>query len=168
MLDALKIAPPNHGAAVTVRHLDKTYYSKHGEKHALRDVSLQIPAGSIFGLLGPNGAGKSTLINILAGTVIKSGGVVDVWGTDLDSNARQVRSNIGVVPQELNIDAFFTPRETLEMQAGMFGVPAHERRSDAILELIGLTDKANAYARTLSGGMRRRLLVGKAMVHRPP
>ncbi|MGB1964412.1 MAG: ABC transporter ATP-binding protein [Candidatus Puniceispirillales bacterium] len=168
MLDAIKIAPPNHGAAVTVRHLDKTYYSKHGEKHALRDVSLQIPAGSIFGLLGPNGAGKSTLINILAGTVIKSGGVVDVWGTDLDSNARQVRSNIGVVPQELNIDAFFTPRETLEMQAGMFGVPAHERRSDAILELIGLTDKANAYARTLSGGMRRRLLVGKAMVHRPP
>jgi ABC-2 type transport system ATP-binding protein len=131
-------------------------------------VSLRIPVGSIFGLLGPNGAGKSTLINILAGTVIKSGGVVDVWGTDLDRNPRQVRSNIGVVPQELNIDAFFTPRETLDMQAGMFGVPIHERRSDAILELIGLTDKANAYARTLSGGMRRRLLVGKAMVHQPP
>ena len=168
MLDALNITPPDHGAAVTASHLDKIYHGKTGTKHALRDVSLRIPAGSTFGLLGPNGAGKSTLINILAGTVIKSGGVVDVWGTDLDRNPRQVRSNIGVVPQELNIDAFFTPRETLDMQAGMFGVPIHERRSDAILELIGLTDKANAYARTLSGGMRRRLLVGKAMVHQPP
>ena len=168
MLDALNITPPDHGAAVTVSHLDKIYHGKAGTKHALRDVSLRIPAGSIFGLLGPNGAGKSTLINILAGTVIKSSGVVDVWGTDLDRNPRQVRSNIGVVPQELNIDAFFTPRETLDMQAGMFGVPIHERRSDDILELIGLADKANAYARTLSGGMRRRLLVGKAMVHQPP
>lgn len=168
MLDALKLVPPTNGAAVTVSHLDKIYHSKNGAKHALKDVSLQIPTGSIFGLLGPNGAGKSTLINILAGTVIKTGGTVEVWGTDLDKNARQVQSNIGVVPQELNIDAFFTPRETLEMQAGMFGVPTAERRSDAILELIGLTDKANAYARTLSGGMRRRLLVGKAMVHQPP
>ena len=168
MLNALNIAPPDDGFAVRVSHLNKTYQGKTGAKQALRDVSLNIKAGSIFGLLGPNGAGKSTLINILAGTVIKSAGYVEVWGTDLDTNARQVRSNIGVVPQELNIDAFFTPRETLEMQAGMFGVPARERRSDDILELIGLTDKANAYARTLSGGMRRRLLVGKAMVHQPP
>ncbi len=168
MLNALKITPPDDGVAIKVSHLSKTYQGKTGAKQALRDVSLNIRAGSIFGLLGPNGAGKSTLINILAGTVIKSAGLVEIWGTDLDTNARQVRSNIGVVPQELNIDAFFTPRETLEMQAGMFGVPARERRSDDILELIGLTDKANAYARTLSGGMRRRLLVGKAMVHQPP
>lgn len=135
---------------------------------ALARVSLTIPAGRIFGLLGPNGAGKSTLINILAGTVIKTAGQVQIWGVDLDSNPRQVRSNIGVVPQELNIDAFFTPRETLEIQAGMFGVPPSQRRTDSILQQVGLGGQADAYARTLSGGMRRRLLVGKAMVHQPP
>lgn len=127
-----------------------------------------MPRGCIFGLLGPNGAGKSTFINILAGTVIKTAGKVSVWGSDLDSHPRQLRANIGIVPQELNIDVYFTPRELLEFTAGMYGVPRAERRTDALLALMGLSDKAGAYARTLSGGMRRRLLVAKAMVHQPP
>ena len=154
--------------AVEISQLSKTYHTREGEKQALTDMSLRIPRGSIYGLLGPNGAGKSTLINILAGTVIKTAGTAQVWGVDIDENPRQSRANIGIVPQELNIDAFFTPRETLEMMAGLFGVPRHERRTDAILTDIGLSDKAEAYARTLSGGMRRRLLIGKAMVHQPP
>ena len=170
MLDSPQFTPSPDGLAITISGLNKTYRANHKRppKQALSDISLKIPVGCVFGLLGPNGAGKSTLINILAGTVIKTQGEVRVWGTDIDQNPRQARSNIGIVPQELNIDAFFTPRETLEIQAGMFGVPAHERRTDNILELIGLTDQATAYARTLSGGMRRRLLVGKAMVHQPP
>jgi len=161
---------PEDGNAVVIDRVSKIYRSHNGRppKHALIDMSLNIPCGSIFGLLGPNGAGKSTLINILAGTVVKTSGTARVWGVDIDSNPRQARASIGVVPQELNNDAFFTPRETLEMMAGMFGVPSHERQTDAILEDIGLTEQANAYARTLSGGMRRRLLVGKAMVHQPP
>ena len=161
------VRPPENGIAISARDLQKTYDGKV-PKTVLHGMSLDIPAGSIFGLLGPNGAGKSTFINILAGTVIKTGGQACVWGADIDDNPRQARANIGIVPQELNIDAYFTPRETLEMQAGLFGVPPSERRSDAILEMVGLADQAHTYARRLSGGMRRRLLVAKAMVHAPP
>jgi ABC-2 type transport system ATP-binding protein len=156
--------------AVVVRGLDKVYRAsgKSGPKHALVEVDLEIPRGSLFALLGPNGAGKSTLINILAGLVNKTGGRAAIWGHDIDRQPRQARAAIGVVPQELNIDPFFTPRELLELQAGLYGVPPGERRSDAILAALGLADKAAAYARTLSGGMRRRLMVAKAMVHNPP
>jgi ABC-2 type transport system ATP-binding protein len=156
--------------AVELRGLDKVYKGsgKSAPKHALIEVDLEIPRGSLFGLLGPNGAGKSTLINILAGLVNKSGGRASIWGHDITDTPRLARAAIGVVPQELNIDPFFTPRELLELQAGLYGVPARERRSDAILAALGLTDKAEAYARTLSGGMRRRLMVAKAMVHDPP
>jgi len=135
---------------------------------ALNNVALKIPCGAIFGLLGPNGAGKSTLINIMAGLVSKSAGAVRLWGIDIDQAPEQARAAIGVVPQETNIDAFFTPRELLDLQAGLFGVPKAERRTAELLDLIGLADKAEAYARTLSGGMRRRLMVAKAMVHSPP
>lgn len=137
-------------------------------KEALKDVSLKIPRGSFFGLLGPNGAGKSTIINIMAGLVLKTSGEVKVWDYDIQTQMRQARSAIGVVPQELNIDPFFTPREILEVQAGLYGVPKAQRRTDEILAAVRLTDKADAYARTLSGGMRRRMLVAKAMVHSPP
>ena len=156
--------------AIQARGLSKTYggTKRAPAKLALDNLSLDILQGSIFGLLGPNGAGKSTFINILAGTVVKTAGQVSVWGADLDINPRQVRANIGIVPQELNIDAFFTPRELLEFNAGLYGVPRTERRTDDILDMVGLSDKAHAYARTLSGGMRRRLLVAKAMVHQPP
>ncbi|MCC1481523.1 ABC transporter ATP-binding protein [Roseibaca sp. Y0-43] len=155
--------------AIEITGLRKTYAPQRGEpaKHALKGVDLSIPAGSIFGLLGPNGAGKSTLINILAGLVNKTSGQVRIWGFDQDVNPRQSRAAIGVMPQELNIDPFFTPRGALEVQAGLYGVPKSERRTDEVLELIGLADKAEAYARTLSGGMRRRLLLGKALVHNP-
>jgi len=155
--------------AIEITGLRKTYAGQKGEppKDALKGIDLSIPAGSIFGLLGPNGAGKSTLINILAGLVNKTAGQVSIWGFDQDVNPRQSRAAIGVMPQELNIDPFFTPRGALEVQAGLYGVPKSERRTDDILELIGLSDKAEAYARTLSGGMRRRLLLGKALVHSP-
>ncbi|MBN9886299.1 ABC transporter ATP-binding protein [Salipiger abyssi] len=152
------------GDAIRIEGLRKTYA---GGKEALAGIDLTVPTGSIFGLLGPNGAGKSTLINILAGLVIKSAGKVSIAGWDQDRNPRQSRAAIGVMPQELNLDPFFTPREALEVQAGLYGVPRRDRRSDEILEMIGLTDKAEAYARTLSGGMRRRLLLGKALVHHP-
>ncbi len=154
--------------AVEISGLNKTYLSRKGSKTALVDFSLQIPRGSFFGLLGPNGAGKSTLINIMAGLVAKSSGTVKIWGYDIAKEERQARLAIGVVPQELNLDPFFTPRELLEVQAGLYGVPKHERRTDEILEVVGLADKANAYARALSGGMRRRLLIAKALVHTPP
>ncbi len=159
-------APP----AVALRGLSKTYKAsgKTGEKHALIDVDLTIPRGSLFGLLGPNGAGKSTMINIMAGLVNKTSGTANIWGYDIDRDQRQSRAAIGVVPQELNIDPFFTPFELLELQAGLFGVPPAERITTEILSALGLADKARAYARTLSGGMRRRLMVAKAMVHRPP
>ena len=150
--------------AIRLEGLQKTYA---GGKQALRGIDLDVPAGSIFGLLGPNGAGKSTLINILAGLVTKTAGAVSIWGWDQDRNPRQSRAAIGVMPQELNLDPFFTPRGALEVQAGLYGVPKDQRRSDEILEMVGLTDKAEAYARTLSGGMRRRLLLAKALVHRP-
>lgn len=166
----LKGDATTRSAAIQARGLRKIYKASNNEpaKEALKGIDLTIPRGSIFGLLGPNGAGKSTFINILAGLVIKSAGEVDVWGFDIDRNPRQARASIGVVPQELNIDPFFTPGEVLELQAGLYGVPRAERRTDAILEAMGLADKKDAYARTLSGGMRRRLLVGKAMVHSPP
>jgi ABC-2 type transport system ATP-binding protein len=156
--------------AIEARSLRKVYRGQHEQppKRALNDIDLAIPRGSIFGLLGPNGAGKSTFINILAGLVVKTSGSLSIWGFDPDRNPRQARVSIGIVPQELNIDPFFTPREALEFQAGMYGVPKARRRTMEILEAVGLADKADAYARTLSGGMRRRLLVAKAMVHDPP
>lgn len=156
--------------AVEIRSLTKRYRArgKQPEKLALDGVSLDIPRGSFFALLGPNGAGKSTLINILAGLVKKTSGQARIWGFDIDKSERASRCAIGIVPQELNLDPFFTPRELLEVQAGLWGVPKAERRTDEILAALGLADKAHAYARTLSGGMRRRLLVAKAMVHAPP
>ena len=155
--------------AIELRGLKKTYAAtkKTKAKTALSGIDLDIPRGSIFGLLGPNGAGKSTLINILAGLVKKSAGSVNIWGFDQDENPRQSRASIGVMPQELNLDPFFTPGASLDMQAGLYGVPKALRKTDEILQLIGLEDKANAYARSLSGGMRRRLLLGKALVHSP-
>ena len=155
--------------AIELRGLKKTYAAtkKNEAKTALSGIDLDIPRGSIFGLLGPNGAGKSTLINILAGLVNKSSGSVNIWGFDQDENPRQSRAAIGVMPQELNLDPFFTPGASLDMQAGLYGVPKNQRKTDEILRLIGLEDKANSYARSLSGGMRRRLLLGKALVHSP-
>lgn len=156
--------------AIEIDGLSKVYAgsNKQEPKHALNDVSLKIKRGSFFALLGPNGAGKSTLINILAGLVNKTSGSAKVWGYDTETEMRPARRAIGVVPQELSTDPFFTPRELFELQAGMFGIPASERRTSEILEAVGLAEKADAYTRSLSGGMRRRLLVGKAMVHRPP
>ncbi len=157
------------GNAIEISGLSKTYDSAGAApaKTALKAVDLRIGAGKVVGLLGPNGAGKSTLINILAGLVIKSAGQVRIWGFDQDLNPRQARAAIGVMPQELNLDPFFTPRGALEVQAGLYGIPKRDRRSDDILRLVGLEDKAEAYARTLSGGMRRRLLLAKALVHMP-
>jgi ABC-2 type transport system ATP-binding protein len=155
--------------AIDITGLRKTYAAQGNApaKEALKGIDLAIPAGSIFGLLGPNGAGKSTLINILAGLVNKTAGKVTIWGFDQDVNPRQSRAAIGVMPQELNMDPFFTPRASLEVQAGLYGVPKSERWTDELLDLVGLRDQANAYARNLSGGMRRRLLLAKALVHRP-
>ncbi|MEM6306831.1 MAG: ABC transporter ATP-binding protein [Pseudomonadota bacterium] len=150
--------------AIEISQLHKTY---KGGKVALNGIDLNIPQGTIFGLLGPNGAGKSTLINILAGLVRKSSGQVTIWGFNQDDSPRQSRATIGVMPQELNMDPFFTPRAVLDMQAGLFGVPKSQRRTAEILDMVGLTDQAEAYARTLSGGMKRRLLLGKALVHQP-
>jgi ABC-2 type transport system ATP-binding protein len=137
-------------------------------KRALDEVSFDVPQGTIFGLLGPNGAGKSTLINILAGLVVKSSGAATVWGFDIDAHPRNAKLSIGIVPQEILFDPFFTPREALELQAGLYGVPKDQRITGVLLAAMHLTDKADAYARTLSGGMKRRLLVAKAMVHSPP
>ncbi|WP_426266182.1 ABC transporter ATP-binding protein [Sphingomonas sp. LHG3443-2] len=151
--------------AIRITDLGKTYA---GGKRALDGVSLEVRQGEFFGLLGPNGAGKSTLINILAGLVGKSEGKVEIWGFDIDQHPRNAKLSIGIVPQEILFDPFFTPREALEIQAGLYGVPPGKRRSDELLAAMGLTDKAHAYSRTLSGGMKRRLLVAKAMVHSPP
>ncbi|KEP68627.1 ABC transporter ATP-binding protein [Thioclava sp. BHET1] len=155
--------------AIEVKGLRKVYAGskKQESKEAIKGLDLSIPAGSIFGLLGPNGAGKSTLINILAGLVKKTEGQVVIWGFDQDVNPRQSRAAIGVMPQEINMDPFFTPRAALETQAGLYGVPKSERWTDEILELVGLSDKAEAHARGLSGGMKRRLLLAKALVHKP-
>ncbi len=157
-------------SAVTVEKLTKIYKGsgKAPPNEALKAIDLAIPRGSLFGLLGPNGAGKSTLINILAGLVTKTSGAASIWGYDIVRQARQARSAIGVVPQELNIDPFFTPKELLDLQAGLYGVPKKQRITMELLEAVGLADKAESYARSLSGGMRRRLMVAKAMVHSPP
>ncbi|HSK38223.1 MAG TPA: ABC transporter ATP-binding protein, partial [Arenibaculum sp.] len=156
--------------AIEAQGLVKTYAATKTTpaKTALNGVDLRIPRGSIFGLLGPNGAGKSTFINILAGLTKKTSGTVKIWGRDIDERPRDARAAIGVVPQELAADVFFTPRESLNVQAGMYGVPKGERRTDALLAALGLSDKANAYVRQLSGGMKRRLMVAKAMVHHTP
>ena len=157
-------------AAIEIRTLEKVYKGHKGapDKHALKGIDLDVPRGSIFGLLGPNGAGKSTCINILAGLVNKTAGDVRIWGFDIDRHPRNARNSIGVVPQELMFDAFFTPREMLDVQAGLYAVPKAERRTDEILRAVHLEAQADAYSRTLSGGMKRRLLVAKAMVHNPP
>ncbi len=160
-------AEPTH--AIRALGLRKIYRGGGSEPaEALKGIDLEIPLGSIFGLLGPNGAGKSTFINILAGLVNKTAGRVEIWGHDIDRARRLASAAIGIVPQELVIDPFFTPRETLDIQAGYFGVPAKQRQTQEILEALGLADKADAYTRRLSGGMRRRLMVAKALVHRPP
>lgn len=155
--------------AIEIQGLRKTYAAtrRSPTKEALKGIDLNIPRGSVFGLLGPNGAGKSTLINILAGLVVKSAGSIKIWGFDQDKNPRQSRAAIGIMPQEPHLDPFFTPAGSLDVQAGLYGVPKSQRKTAEILALIGLTDKANAYARSLSGGMRRRLLLGKALVHSP-
>ncbi|MBK5921586.1 multidrug ABC transporter ATP-binding protein [Rhodothalassium salexigens] len=157
-------------AAIEIRNLVKRYAPPKGgqAKVALDGIDLTIPRGSIFGLLGPNGAGKSTTINILAGLVNKTSGGVRIWGFDIDRNPRNARASIGIVPQELVFDAFFTPAEMMEVQAGLYGVPKAERRTEELLKAVHLWDKRDAYSRTLSGGMKRRLLVAKAMVHTPP
>jgi ABC-2 type transport system ATP-binding protein len=156
--------------AIRIDNLFKRYAGVKGAegKLALKGVSFDVPQGGIFGLLGPNGAGKSTLINILAGLVMKTGGSAEIWGFDIDEHPRNAKRSIGIVPQEIVFDPFFTPFEVLENQAGFYGVPRGHRRSDALLAAVRLADKRDAYARTLSGGMKRRLLVAKAMVHSPP
>ncbi len=159
----------NEKNALKIEKLTKIY-SKNSPKEirALNNLNLEVKEGEIFGLLGPNGAGKTTFLNILAGTVIKNSGSVNVWGYDLDKNPRQVRSSIGIVPQEINLDAFFSPKKLLELQAGLYGIPKKDRITDTILKMVSLESQANTYARSLSGGMKRRLLMAKAMVHRPP
>ncbi len=152
-------------SAISISHLRKVYA---GGKEALKGVSLEIPQGQIFGLLGPNGAGKSTTINILAGMVTKTSGTASIWGFDIDEHPRNAKNSIGIVPQEIVFDPFFTPFETLELVAGLYGVPKGQRKSMELLRAVRLEDRADAYARTLSGGMKRRLLVAKAMVHSPP
>ncbi len=152
-------------AAISIRDVRKTY---EGGKQALKGVSFDVPQGGIFGLLGPNGAGKSTLINTMAGLVMKTSGSINIWGHDIDRDMRNAKASIGIVPQEVVFDPFFTPFEVLENQAGLWGVAQHLRRSEELLEAVHLADKRDAYARTLSGGMKRRLLIAKAMVHSPP
>lgn len=158
------------GHAIEITNLTKTYKAsgKSGEKTALNDVSLTIPKGSIYGLLGPNGAGKSTMINIMAGLVMKTSGTVKIWDRDIDREPENAKAAIGIVPQEINYDPFFSPRRLLDIQAGMYGVPKNERKGIELLDLVGLKDKADAYTRSLSGGMKRRLLLAKALVHTPP
>ncbi|MDC0054309.1 ABC transporter ATP-binding protein [Candidatus Pelagibacter sp.] len=152
-----------------IKNLNKNY-SKNSSKplHAIKNLNLEVKEGEIFGLLGPNGAGKSTFINILAGTTIKTSGEVNVWGFNLDINPRQVRASIGIVPQEVNVDPFFTPWNILELQAGMYGIKKKDRITETILKLVSLDKQSKSYTRALSGGMKRRLLVAKALVHKPP
>jgi len=155
--------------AVSVNQLTKIYAKNSTNSVvALNELNLEVKEGEIFGLLGPNGAGKTTFINILSGTVIKTKGSVNVWGFDIDKNPRQVRASIGIVPQEVNLDAFFSPKKLLELQAGLYGVPKKNRITDEILKMVSLEKQANSYSRSLSGGMKRRLLIAKAMVHQPP
>ena len=155
----------NNKIVLSVKNLNKTY---NKNIHALKNLNLEVKEGEIFGLLGPNGAGKSTFINILAGLTTKTSGDVVVWGFNMDDNPRQVRASLGIVPQEINVDPFFTPRKLLELQAGLYGVKKKDRITDTILDLVSLSEKANSYTRNLSGGMQRRLLIAKALVHKPP
>ena len=157
---------PKNKLALELKNITKYY--NNNKNIALDDISLDIKVGSIFGLLGPNGAGKSTLINIISGTIFKTSGQVKIWDIDIDKERKQSKLAVGVVPQELNIDAFFTPYELLDLHSGMFNVPKIDRKINQLLKLMDLSDKAKAYSRNLSGGMRRRLLVAKAMVHTPP
>ena len=150
---------------LSVKKLNKIYRKNI---HELKDLNLEVKEGEILGLLGPNGAGKSTFINILAGVTDKTSGEVTVWGFDLDKNPRQVRVSLGIVPQEISVDPFFTPKKLLDLQAGLFGVKKKDRITDTILELVALKDKSDSYTRSLSGGMKRRLLIAKALVHKPP
>ena len=159
--------PPKNNLALEINNLSKIYNNEDNDI-ALDNICLTVKVGSIFGLLGPNGAGKSTLINIISGTVFKTSGNVLIWGIDIDKKRKQSKLAVGVVPQELNIDAFFTPNELLNLHSGMFNVPKIARKTDELLRLMDLSDKAQSYSRKLSGGMRRRLLVAKAMVHTPP
>tara|TARA_B100000886_G_scaffold17275_1_gene11062 strand:+ start:301 stop:1230 length:930 start_codon:yes stop_codon:yes gene_type:complete len=156
--------------ALTVENLTKIYSNSKTKKEnkALANISFEVKQGEVFGLLGPNGAGKTTFLSILGGTVIKTAGNISVWGFDLDKNPRQVRASLGIVPQEVNLDAFFTPKQLLELQAGLYGITKKDRITNLILKMVALEDKANAYSRSLSGGMKRRLLIAKAMVHQPP
>ena len=159
-----------NGAAISIRDVVKEYAAQGGapSKLALKGISFDVPQGGIFGLLGPNGAGKSTLINIMAGLVMKTGGEIEIWGHDIDRDMRNAKLSIGIVPQEIVFDPFFTPFEVLENQGGMYGIPKALRRSEELLRAVHLADKRDAYSRTLSGGMKRRLLIAKAMVHSPP
>ena len=154
---------------LSVKNLQKIY-KKNGSQQtrAIENLNLEVKEGEIFGLLGPNGAGKSTFINILAGLVLKTSGEVNVWGFDIDKNPRQVRASIGIVPQELNLDPFFNPRKLLELQAGLYGVKKKDRITDTILKMVSLDNQAVSYSRGLSGGMKRRLMIAKALVHQPP
>jgi ABC-2 type transport system ATP-binding protein len=156
--------------ALTVENLTKVYLDSKTKKEnkALSNLSFDVKQGEVFGLLGPNGAGKTTFLSILGGTVTKTSGNVNVWGFNLDKNPRQVKASIGIVPQEVNLDAFFSPHKLLELQAGLYGITKKDRITDLILKMVALEDKANAYSRSLSGGMKRRLLIAKAMVHQPP
>ena len=158
----------NKKNVLSVRNLNKIYKRKKNSINALNNLNLEVKEGEIFGLLGPNGAGKTTFINILGGTVVKTSGKVDVWDFDLDINPRQVRASVGIVPQEVNLDPFFSPRKLLEFQAGLYGVKKDDRITDDILKLVSLESHADSYARSLSGGMKRRLLMAKALVHQPP
>ena len=156
--------------ALSVKNLNKVYLNsnKSKNKNALKNVDIDVFQGEIFGLLGPNGAGKTTFLNILGGTVAKTSGKINVWGFDLDKNPRQVRASIGIVPQEINLDAFFSPKKLLDLQAGLYGVSKKDRITETILKMVSLENQADSYARSLSGGMKRRLLIAKAMVHQPP
>jgi ABC-2 type transport system ATP-binding protein len=156
--------------ALTVENLTKVYLDSKTKKEikALSNIGFEVKQGEVFGLLGPNGAGKTTFLSILGGTVTKTSGSVNVWGFNLDKNPRQVKASIGIVPQEVNLDAFFSPHKLLELQAGLYGITKKDRITDLILKMVALEDKANAYSRSLSGGMKRRLLIAKAMVHQPP
>ncbi|HSV71364.1 MAG TPA: ABC transporter ATP-binding protein [Methylibium sp.] len=154
--------------AVRFESVSKTYRTPRGDFQALQDVSFDIEAGEFFGLLGPNGAGKTTLISILAGLGRASAGRVTVHGHDVVADYAAARQSLGIVPQELVFDPFFSVRETLRIQSGYFGVQGNERWIDELLENLGLADKADANMRQLSGGMKRRVLVAQALVHKPP
>jgi len=159
----------NKKNVVSVKKLTKNYSNNSSTiLPALDNLDLEVKEGEIFGLLGPNGAGKTTFLSILSGTVIKTSGEVNVWGFNLDKNPRQARASIGIVPQEVNLDPFFSPRKLLELQAGMYGVKKKDRITNTVLKMVSLDKEADSYSRSLSGGMKKRLLIAKALVHQPP